>query len=90
MKKARLPNPPEGHYWRVERSSPDPRYRELRIFLMWRRPWYLGGDRIVSTALCWFPDSDCIADRAREILRDLETRRVIDGLLGDYPPKELP
>ena len=90
MKKAWLPNPPEGHYWRVERSSPDLQDRELRILLMRRRPWYLGGDRTVSTALCWFPDSDCIADRARGILRDLETRRAIDGLLGDYPPKELP
>lgn len=90
MKKAKLPNPPEGHYWRVERSSPLPQDQELCILLMRRRPWYLGGDRIVSTALCWFPDSDCIAGCARGILRDLETRRAIDGLLGDYPPKELP
>lgn len=87
-----LPEPPEGHYWCVQRSGEH--RRDFILHLMQRRPWWRGGDRSVHNFFVnWRRprlESGDIAEAARSILARIEEDAREESFVGDYPPKELP
>lgn len=87
-----LPEPPEGHYWRVQRGAQD--HRDFYLHLMRRRPWWRGGDRSVDRFFINWQGrrlrSADIAEAARSVLALREEVAREESFVGDYPPKELP